>query len=161
MKEVVCLIKKGDTIPGICTAVIGALTLLYIFTHPKMVVFGESRNGGIGPGFFPFICGAIMLILGVVLTLHGIRQNGTVDYFAMDAEKKGNFKLAGLLILMCILLLAAWKISKLFFICLPLYAFAVSKLLKRSTLFSIVFTIVMTGFVYLLFRVCFSITFRP
>lgn len=154
------MIRKGDTIPGICSVIVGALALLYIALKPKMVVLGETANGGVGPGFFPFICGVGLVVLGIVLVLRGLQQNGTVDYFKMTAEKKENFKTAGMLILLCALMLAAWKISGIFFVCLPIYAFIVCKLLKRSTRFSILFTIVVTGFIYLLFRVGFSIMFR-
>lgn len=154
------MIKKSDTIPGICSAFVGILTLLYVFLNPKMVVLGKSSDGGLGPGFFPFICGSGLLILGILLTVRGIRQHGTVDYFEMTAEKKENLKSAGLLILLCGLMLIAWKLSEVFFVCLPIYSFAVNKLLKRSTRFSIIFTVVVTAFVYLLFQVCFNILFR-
>jgi len=154
------LIKKGDTIPGICSLGIGALTLLYIFLNSKMSIIGKASDGGLGPGFFPFLCGTGLVVLGALLTLRGIRQNGTVDYFEMTAEKKQNLKISGLLILLCSILLAAWKISQAFLVCLPVYSFVVNKLFKRSTRFSIIFTIVVTAFIYFLFQVCFSITFR-
>jgi len=153
------LVRKGDTIPGLCAIAIGALTLLYIAVHPKMAVIGKPEYGGVGPGFFPFVCGVGLLILGLALTLRGIRQNGSVDYFAMTPEKKKNMKIAGLLILMCGLMLAAWKVSEAFYVCLPIYCFAVNKLLKRSLLFSIIFTVVVTAFVYVLFSICFTIRF--
>lgn len=152
--------KKGDTIPGICFAAIGVLTLFYIVSNSRMAVFAKSSDGGLGPGFFPFVCGVSLVILGILLALRGIAQKGTMDYFGMTPEKKENFKVAGLLILLCGLMLACWKLSNLFFGCLPVYAFAVNKLLKRSTRFSIIFTLVMTLFIYVLFHVCFSIRFE-
>jgi uncharacterized membrane protein YciS (DUF1049 family) len=154
------MIKKGDTIPGIFTSVIGALALLYVFTNPKMVIILAGNGVSLGPGFFPLICGVGLLLLGCLLALRGVKQNGSVDYFNMTPEKKKNFKLAGLLTLFFALMLAAWKISNLFFLCLPVYAFAVNKLLRRSNKFSIIFTVCITAFIYLLFKECFLISFR-
>ena len=155
------MIKKGDTIPGIFSLFVGALILLYIALTPKMAVGGEMVNGGIGPGAFPAVSGVVLMICGILLVIRGIKQKGTMDYFAFTPERKANLKKAALLVLMCALMLAAWKISRMFLVCLPIYAFAVNKLLKRSTKFAIIFTIVMTAFVYLLFGLGFNVSFRP
>lgn len=155
------MVKKGDTIPGIFTVLVGALALLYVCTNSKMTVLVEQAKGtSLGPGFFPLLCGVFLILLGGLLILRGIKQNGSVDYFKMTAEKKKNIKRAALLALLCACMLVAWKISNLFFVCLPIYAFAVNKLLKRSYKFSIIFTVCITAFVYLLFRECFLISFR-
>ena len=95
------------------------------------------------------------------MVLQGIKQNGTVDYFQLTPERKENLKQVGMLALLCALMLLAWKVSKMFFLCLPVYVFAMNKLLKRSWLFTILFTIGMTVFIYGLFRVGFSIRFKP
>ena len=155
------MIKKGDSIPGIFSLLVGALILIYIALKPKMAVGGEMVNGGVGPGAFPAICGAALIICGILLVVRGIRQNGTVDYFAFTPERKKNMKIAALLVLMCALMMAAWKISRMFLVCLPVYSFAVNKLLNRTTKFSIIFTIVITVFVYVLFGLCFKVSFRP
>ncbi len=148
-------------IPGIFSLLVGVLILVYIALKPKMAVGGEMVNGGIGPGAFPAICGVALIICGILLFVRGIKQNGIVDYFALTPERKENLKIAGLLVLMCALMMAVWKISRMFLICLPVYAFAVNKLLKRTTKFSIIFTIVITAFVYVLFGLCFNVSFRP
>lgn len=155
------MVKKGDIIPGIFSLLVGALILVYIALKPKMAIGGEMVNGGIGPGAFPAICGVALIICGILLFVRGIKQNGTVDYFAFTPERKENMKIAALLVLMCALMMAAWKISRMFLVCLPVYAFAVNKLLKRTTKFSIIFTIVITAFVYVLFGLCFNVSFRP
>lgn len=155
------MIKKGDTIPGIFSIVIGLFTLIYIFQNPKMVIVGGEVIGGVGPGFFPFVCAVALILCGVLLCLRGIRQKGTVDYFQLTEERKENLKTVALLVLLILLLLVAWKISRMFFLCLPVYIFAVNKLLKRSTKFTILFTIGMTVFIYGLFRLGFSVRFKP
>lgn len=161
MEEVYILIKKGDTIPGIFSVLVGVLTMIYIFTNEKMVVMNAETYGGIGPGFFPFVCAAALILFGVIMIVQGIKQNGTVDYFQMTPEKKENLKLVGMLALFCLIMLLAWKVTKMFFLCLPIYIFAMNRLLKRSWLFTILFTAGMTLFIYGLFRMGFSIRFRP
>lgn len=126
-----------------------------------MIVWGAQVKGGIGPGFFPFACGIALMFFGVVLILRGIKQNGTVDYFQMTPERKQNLKVVAMLVIFLTLLLAGWKISELFFLCLPIYCFAVNKVLKQNTKFSLIFTVVMTAFIYLLFNLAFTIRFKP
>ena len=155
------MIKKGDTIPGIFSVLFGVLILAYIKTNEKMVVMSADTYGGIGPGFFPFVCAVALIICGVLLVLRGIKQNGTVDYFQLTPERKENLKSVAMLAALVFIMLLAWKVSKMFFLCLPIYVFAVNKLLKRSWLFTILFTVGMTLFIYLLFRVGFHIRFRP
>lgn len=82
------MIKKGDTIPGIFSLIIGGFTLIYIHQNPKMVVLGGTDGAGVGPGFFPFICAVALIICGVLLTIRGIRQHGEVDYFMLTEEKR-------------------------------------------------------------------------
>ena len=155
------MLKKGDTIPGIASVVIGVLTLIYIFVNSKMVVFGGTDGSGVGPGLFPFVSAVALIIFGIVLTLRGVQQNGTVDYFKLTDEKKKNLKNVGLVIASILIFLIAWKISEQFFIFLPIYIFVINKLFKRSTKFSLIFTIGMTAFVYGLFVIGFSIRFMP
>lgn len=155
------MLKKGDTIPGIFSTVLGILTLIYIWQNPKMVVLGGTDGAGVGPGFFPFICAVALIVCGIMLTLRGIRQNATVDYFMLTDEKKKNMKMAGLLAFCILIFLIVWKISERFFLILPVYVFVVNKLFKRSTIFALLFTVVMTVFVYGLFGMGFSIRFMP
>ena len=156
------LIKKGDTIPGIFSVLIGAFVLIHNFLHPKMNILADATRGGVGPGFFPFICGIALVLFGSVLVIRGIKQNGTVDYFQMTAEKAVNLKRVALLVGVIALMLAAWKISKIFYVCLPIYCFSLNKfVLKQSTKFSIIFTVIITAFIYALFTVAFTVRFMP
>lgn len=161
IKGVLTVIKKGDTIPGIFSLIIGGFTLIYIHQNPKMVVLGGTDGVGVGPGFFPFICAVALIICGVLLTIRGIRQHGEVDYFMLTEEKKNNLKIGALLTGFILIFLIAWKISEMFFLILPVYVFAVNKLFRRSMIFSLLFTIGMTLFVYGLFAKGFTIRFMP
>ena len=155
------MLKKGDTIPGIFSVILGALTMVYIFQNPKMVILGGTDGSGVGPGLFPFISAVALIVFGVVLTLRGMKQQGTVDYFMLTDEKKQNFKKVGILAACILAFLVIWKISESFFIVLPIYTFGVNKLFKRSTKFALLFTIGITLFIYGLFSMGFSIRFMP
>ncbi len=155
------IIRKGDTIPGFFTGVIGAVALYLVLSNKKMVIISTKKGTSLGPGFFPFVCGIALLLLGLILFVRGLRQNGKIDYFQFTSEKKENLKTVGLLLLLCIIMLAGWKISKQFFYCLPVYAVLVNRIMKRSWLFSILFSVVVTIFVYFLFHMGFHVTFRP
>ncbi len=156
------MIKKGDTIPGIFSILVGAFALIHNILHPKMNIFAEPARGGVGPGFIPFICAVALIVFGIILVVRGIRQNGSVDYFQMTPEKKKNLKNVVMLAGLIALVLIAWKVTTIFYICLPIYCFALNKfVLKQSTKFSIIFTVVMTVFIYGLFTIAFTIRFMP
>ena len=141
--------------------VMGILVFIYIFTHPKMVVLGGTDGSGVGPGFFPFICAAALTILGLLLFLKGVRENGSVDYFALTEEKKKNLIMVACMAAFIVVFLILWKVTKRFFIILPIYSFAINMLFKRSLLFSVVFAAAITAAIYGLFGVGFTIRFMP
>lgn len=155
------MLKKGDTIPGIFSMLVGVLTLFYIFQNPKMVILGGTDGSGVGPGLFPFISATALIIFGIMLTLRSLKQKEAVDYFKLTDEKRNNLKKVVILSVFIMIFLIAWKISRSFFVIIPIYVFAVNKLLKRSTKFSLIFTIGITAFIYGLFSVGFSIRFMP
>ncbi|MBP1559176.1 MAG: tripartite tricarboxylate transporter TctB family protein [Oscillospiraceae bacterium] len=156
------MIKKGDTIPGIFSIFIGAFALIHNILHPKMNIFAEPARGGVGPGFIPFICAVALIVFGIILVVRGIKQNGRVDYFQMTPEKKKNLKNVAFLAGLIALVLIAWKVSTIFYVCLPIYCFVLNKfVLKQSTKFSVIFTAVMTAFIYGLFTIAFTIRFMP
>ena len=78
-----------------------------------------------------------------------------------ELAKKNNLKIGALLSGFILIFLIAWKISEMFFPILPVYVFAVNKLFRRSMIFSLLFTIGMTLFVYGLFAKGFTIRFMP
>ena len=80
----------------------------------------------------------------------------------MTPEKKKNLKNVDMLAGLIALVLIAWKVTTIFYICLPIYCFALNKfVLKQSTKFSVIFTVVMTAFIYGLFTIAFTIRFMP
>ena len=154
---------KGDTIPGIAATALGAVVAAMTLSNPeKLCIAASAKKGFIpGPGFLPIVCAALMVILGICLMIRGLRQNGTVDYFKTTPEIKANIKVVLLAALGLIVFLILWKVaSKLFILWVAIYTAYLCLLFKRSVLFTIIFTAVMTGLVYFMFMVGFSVTFR-
>ena len=151
--------SSGDIVPAIVTILVGIFTVYYVHSQKKLKLLDSTAAGVLGPGFYPFACGVLLIILGALLLIRGLRQHGTKSYFEMTPEKKKNLTTMLLLALSIALFLAAWKLTKQFYICLFVYALIVNLLLKRSWLFTILFAAVMTGFVYFLFSKGFSVIF--
>lgn len=152
---------KGDTIPGIVTLVIGILILLLTLTGENMAILVAKKRGSVpGPGFFPFICGAFTILFGLMLTLRGLRQNGSVDYFEMTDEMRSNVKIAFLVILGLVCFLVLWKLTSLFIPLVFVFSVYLNFLFKRDIKFSLIFSVIITAFIYFLFVRGFSVTFK-
>ena len=152
---------KGDTIPGLVSILFGVFLLVCTLTGENMAILVAKKRGNVpGPGFFPFLCGALCVIFGAVLTLRGIRQNGTVEYFKMNEEMRGNVKVALLVTLGLICFLILWKLTRQFIPLVFVYAVYLNRLFKRDWKFTLIFSVIITVFIYLLFVRGFSVTFK-
>ena len=152
--------KKNDTIPGIIATVFGVIVIAYILSNPKLPIISQNANGVLGNGFFSFLCAAGLVLCGLLLILRGLRQKGTVDYMQMTPEKKENLILVFKMVALLALFLILWKVTNLFLILLPFYAFGVNMLLKRGWKYSLIFTIGFSAFIIGLFYFGFSIQFN-
>ena len=79
---------KGDTIPGLITAIFGYSVAIYTLLEDTMRVNAQSSDGVPGAGFFPVLLGFAVGILGTILFVRGILQKGSVQYFQVDPEIK-------------------------------------------------------------------------
>ncbi|MBQ6594078.1 MAG: tripartite tricarboxylate transporter TctB family protein [Clostridia bacterium] len=153
---------KGDTIPGVAAVVVGLIiVILTLAGGEDMTILVAKKRGNVpGPGFFPMICGALMIIFGAALAVRGIRQNGTVHYFEMTEEMRGNIKTAVLVLAGLIAFLVLWKLTNWFVPLVFVYAVYLNMLFKRSWKFTLIFSVIITAFIYFLFVRGFSVTFR-
>ena len=152
---------KGDLIPGLIGVLFGVIVIILTLTGNDMAIMIAKKRGSIpGPGFFPMICGVLMVLFGAGLSFRGLRQKVSVDYFKMTDEIRGNAKIAMFVVLGLIVFLIAWKITNLFIPLVFILAVYLNLLFKRSWLFTLIFSIVLTAFIYFLFVRGFSVTFR-
>ncbi len=152
---------KGDLIPGIVATAFGVLVLILTLTGSDMAILVAKKRGSIpGPGFFPFLCGAFTVVFGIALTIRGLRQSDAVNYFKLTDEMRGNVKIAALVLLGLICFLILWKLTNMFIPLVFVYAIYLNILFKRSWVFTGVFSVVLTAFIYFLFVRGFSVMFK-
>ncbi len=153
---------KGDTMPGVISILTGLILFSLTLAEENMDVLVAKKRGSIpGPGFFPVFCAVFLVFFGALLILRGIRQNGAVDYFRMTDEMRRNVKTMALVVIGLVTFLVIWKLTSQF---IPLiFAFSVNLnllLFRRSLRFTLIFSVVITAFIYLLFVRGFSVTFK-
>ena len=146
---------KGDTIPGLITAIFGYSVAIYTLLEDTMRVNAQSSDGVPGAGFFPVLLGFAVGILGTILFVRGILQKGSVQYFQVDPEIKFNLKRLGLTAVSIL-----WQTTKRFIVCVPILCFALNAIFGRKLKYNIIYTVVFTAFIYLAFVVGFSIQFN-
>lgn len=157
---------KGDTIPGLVSAIFGGIVLALTLTGKNMQIAPSMMTGNApGPGFFPVICASLLLIFGILLFIRGLRQKGTVNYFVMNDEIRGNIKVALAAFAGLVVMLIAWKLISpmfdyAFITCAFLYAVYLNVLFKRSALFTVLFSLGITALIYFMFMKGFSVTFK-
>jgi len=152
---------KGDLIPGIVATLFGVVVLILTLTGSDMAILVAKKRGSIpGPGFFPFLCAAFTIVFGIALTIRGLRQNGTVNFFELTDEMRGNIKIAALVLAGLICFLVLWKLTNWFIPLVFVYAVYLNVLFKRNWVFTIIFSIIITAFIYFLFVRGFSVMFK-
>ncbi len=152
---------KGDTIPGILSVLFGVFVLLLTLTGENMAILVAKKRGSVpGPGFFPFICSVLTIVFGAMLIFRGLRQNGSIDFFDMTDEMRENVRTALLVTAGLVLFLVIWKVTGLFIPLVFVFAVYLNLLFRRSIPFALIFSAVITLFIYLLFVRGFGVTFK-
>ena len=152
-------ILKGDFVPGVVAVLFGVLVMILTLTGNDMAILVAKKRGSVpGPGFFPIVCGAFTALFGAALIRRGLlRQH---DYFEMSEEMRGNVKLAMGVLAGFVCFLILWKLTNHFIPLVFIYAVYLNLLFKRSWIFTLVFSVVLTAFIYYLFVSGFSVTFK-
>lgn len=152
---------KGDILPGLFGVFFGVLVVVLTLTGNDMAILIARRRGSVpGPGFFPIICGALMIVFGGVLVLKNLFQKEVVDYFKMTDEIRSNTKIAFLVFSGLIVFMILWKLTNLFIPLVFVFSVYLNLLFKRSWIFTLIFSIILTAFIYFLFVRGFSVTFK-
>ena len=151
---------KGDTIPGLITAIFGYSIAIYTLLEDTMRFNAQSSDGVPGAGFFPILLGFIVGILGTILTVRGLLQKGTVQYFQVDTEVKHNLKVLGLASLSIVIFFVLWQTTKQFIVCMAALCFALNLVFGRKLRYNLIYTAVFTVFIYGAFILGFSVQFN-
>lgn len=151
---------KGDTIPGLITALFGFSVAIYTLLEDTMRFNAQSSDGVPGAGFFPVLLGFVVGILGVVLMVRGLYQKGTVQYFKLDPEIKKNLKTLALAVVGIVVFFILWQTTKQFIVCVPFLCFFLNLIFGRGLKYNIIYTVIFTTFLYLAFVVGFKVQFN-
>ena len=151
---------KGDTIPGLLTAVFGFAVAFYTLSEDMMKFRAQSSDGVPGAGFFPVLLGFVVGILGVALMVRGLTQRGSVQYFKLDEELKRNLRTMCLVVAGMVVFFVLWQTTKQFILCVPVLCFYLNVLFGRSLKYNIIYTVVFTVFLYAAFVVGFKVQFN-
>lgn len=151
---------KGDTIPGLIAAIFGFSVAIYTLVEDTMRWNAQSSDGVPGAGFFPVLLGLVVGILGVALTVRGLCQKGSVQYFKLDPEIKKNMKTLALTVVGTVVFFILWQTTKQFIICVPFLCFFLNFVFGRSLKYNLIYTVIFTAFLYLSFVVGFSVQFN-
>ena len=137
---------KGDTIPGLITAVFGYSVAIYVLLEDTMRWNAQSSDGVPGAGFFPVLLGFAVGILGTILFIRGLLQKGSVQYFQAA--------------LSMIVFFILWRTTHQFIVCVALVCFGLNAVFGRKLKYNIIYTVVFTAFIYAAFVVGFSVQFN-
>ena len=152
---------KGDLIPGIISTLFGVIVLILTLTGSDMAFLVAKKRGSIpGPGFFPLLCGVLTVLFGIALSIRGLRQDDTINYFELTDEMRGNIRTAALMLAGLVAFLVLWKLTNLFIPLVFVFAIYLNVLFRRSWVFTIIFSIIITAFIYFLFTRGFSVLFK-
>lgn len=150
---------KGDTIPGILVTLFGAIFFVGTVTNSELSFGSVTSDGVPGAGFFPYLLSIAVMLMGITLAIRGIRQRGTAEYIKTEKETKKNLKILALTMIGLLVFLAIWQFIGQFFIGMFLYILYLNRVLERTWKYTIMYAVIFTAFVYLVFSFGFSIQF--
>lgn len=155
----------SELLAGAITSLIGAVLFITTLLNPKLTFTTVLNDGTPGAGFFPMIFSAVLFALGLAMVIKNARKipgkkQPSEEMMAKKAAiTKGNIIAAVAIFAAIILFIVFWKLTKQFYICLFGLTLAVNLLFRRPVRFTILFSIGLTVFMYLMFTVGFSIQF--
>lgn len=151
--------RKGDTVPGILTVLFGLAFLIMTRTNNHLSFAATTTDGVPGAGFFPYILSVLVIVTGICLFIRGIKQNGTKQYVTVNAEMKSNIKIVVLTAAGLAVFLIFWYITGVFIAGTLLFVIYLNKIYRRTWRFTLLYGVIFTIFIYLVFKMAFSIQF--
>ena len=156
---------SADAVAGLLCMAFGAFFFIMTAINPQLG-FGSNTSDGVpGGGFFPYILSVLIVIMGGALVVLGVK-NSDVKYVDMTPEMRKNLKIMLLTVAGLVVFLAAWKITAPYFgntafmTCVFLFEIYLNKLFERSWKFALIYAVIFTAFIYLVFSMGFSILFN-
>ncbi len=150
---------KGDTVPGLTTVVFGLLFAIATLTGHNLNIGSTTSDGVPGAGFFPILLASVIVLLGVILLIKGIRQKGGVQYIRLNAETKKNMRILALTVAGLVVFFIFWQLTHLFIIGILLLNIYFNRIFERTWKFTLIYSASFAAFIYVVFSLGFSIQF--
>ena len=146
--------------PGLLCCLFGLIFVIATAANPLLTAHSTTSDGVPGAGFFPYLMGGICIFLGLVLAIRSVMHNDAGRTPEADAAKCAENQNRLLLCIGSIMVfLAFWKLSDQFVIGTLLLCVFLNRLFGKSWRFGIIYSVLFTTFVYLVFSLAFSIQF--
>ena len=152
--------RKNDTIPGLLVTIFGAVFFVVTWLEPKLTFIARTSDGVPGAGFFPYIMSGAVTLLGVALTMQGLRRKDRDPEPSTLTPSQENLKVLTWTVAGLIAFLAAWLYAGYFYLFAMLLCIYLNRLLKRSWRFTLLYSLGLCLLVYLVFTLGFSIHFE-
>ncbi len=146
-------VRVPDLITGITIIAIG----IFVFIETaSMPVISENT---LGSAFWPRIVATLFSIFGAMLIGSSLIGTGVESYFHLEAGKKKNASDLG--VMMGLLVLYGFVWNRLPFIATtPVFILIASKVMRMSKKNAIILAILLTGLLYLIFRLGLSVMLK-
>lgn len=155
----------SELLAGGITVIIGAMLFVITLLNPKFTLWAVLNDGTPGAGFFPMIFSMVLVVLGIAMVIKSAREipkkkQPSEEMVARKAAiTKRNIVTAMAIFIAVIVFIVCWKLTKQFYICLFVLTVAVNLLFCRTVRFTVIFSVGLIAFMYLMFTVGFSIQF--
>jgi putative tricarboxylic transport membrane protein len=140
---------KEDAIAGLCF-----IALAVAFIIPSLSFPGGTSDGVPGPGYFPILLGVLLILLSIGLIVTGIVKQ--TSFNVVDDLFKANAKPFLLTIVAVIAYLVLWNFLP-FLVNTSLFLFALGLIYERKIVYNIIFSVVTTVVLYLVFNNVFHV----
>ncbi|MDR2392173.1 MAG: tripartite tricarboxylate transporter TctB family protein [Planctomycetota bacterium] len=135
----------------VSTGAFMAAAILFIAGALRLGVGSATSDGVPGAGFFPFILGLIILVLGAVQATLFFRDRGEKKAsFALPPDRRANVARIAATVGGMLGLFVLWKLV-CFEAAAPAFCLFLNRVYGRGWLFNVVFSVLMTLLIHLLF----------
>ncbi|MDO4786262.1 MAG: tripartite tricarboxylate transporter TctB family protein [Fretibacterium sp.] len=148
--------RNNDVISGLFATLFGAALFVATWLEPKLTFIAKTSDGVPGAGFFPYLMSGTVALLGTALTVKGLGRRDT----AAAPIPRENLRLLFGTLAGLIGFLVLWPLTGHFYPLALLLCLFLNRLLKRSWLFAVVYSLGLCLLAYLVFTLGFSVQFN-
>jgi len=139
-------VQRADLVTGLLTVCVA----LFVFAETSRMPVISAHT--LGSAFWPRIIASLLLLLGIVLTVHSFTLTRSESYFSFEKGKEGNLRDILILSGITILYGGLWN-GVPFLVSSPIFIFLSGRVLRLGKLATVLITVLLPVILYALFRV--------